>query len=177
MISYLITDPAHYTRNPIRFKKRLLRSISLHHPTYIALRDKNNPKLAKIAFRLKKMDNLVINQDYRLARRAGIKNVHLTSSQIELAKRLRRSGFRVWVSAHDEAELALARRYRVHFVTFSPIFPTPGKGAPVGTKRLRHVVKKYGKNILALGGVVKKRQIRRIARTKAAGFASIRYFI
>ncbi|MRI59262.1 MAG: hypothetical protein C6H99_07140 [Epsilonproteobacteria bacterium] len=175
MIRYLITDPSYYTSHPTKFRTRLLKAIRRHRPTHIALRDKTNPKLKKIAARVADLD-IIINQDFKLARRIGKRRIHLTSSQLPMAKALRRAGFEVWLSAHTPQDLKIARSSRVAYVTYSPIFFSPGKGEPLGLRSLRRRSRTY-KKIIALGGVVHRSQIHAIKRARAAGFASIRYFI
>ncbi len=176
MIHYLISDPLYFGSEPLAFQKRLRKILAKYSVDYIALRDKTNPKIQKIAKRLKSL-NLVINSHYALARRLGIQRVHLTSSQFHLISRLHRSGFFVVVSTHSYKEVLLAQKLRADMVTFSPIFATPNKPPPIGVRKLRKVVRRTKIGVLALGGIVGAKQLRAIKRTKAAGFASIRYFV
>jgi thiamine-phosphate pyrophosphorylase len=60
--------------------------------------------------------------------------------------------------------------------TFSPIFETPGKGAPVGLEVLKSVTSEVSIPVLALGGILTEAQISACERSGASGFASIRYF-
>lgn len=174
-ISYLITDPLHYGTTPTKFIKRLKKSILRHSVDMVCIRDKENPKLKKILKRAAKTHHhLLVNSDIRLARRFGLFGVHLTSKQLHLIKRAKRMGLFVVASTHSPKELK--RAAKADMVTYSPIFKSPGKPAPKGLGALRGAVKKQ-KNIIALGGIVKKRQINRVKIKRAAGFASIRYFV
>ena len=171
-LAYKITDPAYYSHNPTRLFSTLMRTKSAD---LVTLRDKHNPKLKKLAKRMATRGGC-LNQNFTLARRVGIRCVHFTSSQLQEAKRARRAGFFTIFSAHTFKELKDARRARIHLVTFSPIFASPGKGAPLGVRVLRKAVVKH-KNIIALGGIVSVKSIHSVKRTKACGFASIRAFV
>ncbi len=172
-LAYKITDPVYYSQSPTTFFKVLRRSKQAHITT---LRDKTHPRLRTLAGRYHKVQGCsCLNQHFKLARRFGFSCVHFTGSQLELAKRARRAGFFTIYSTHTFKELALARKYRIDLVTFSPIFPTPGKGRLLGVKILRKATSRY-KNIIALGGIVKRREVHAVRRAGARGFASIRYF-
>lgn len=61
-------------------------------------------------------------------------------------------------------------------VTYSPIFFSPGKGEAKGLKDLEELAKNSKINIYALGGIIEEKHVEDIKKTKAYGFASIRYF-
>ena len=176
-ISYLITDSSLYSSHSIRFKVRLLRSIERHNPTYILYREKSAFSKS-IALWMKRRfgQKVIVHTDIKLARRYRFFGVHLPSlglSRISLAKR---TGLFVIVSTHSLEEILLAKRLGADMATYSPIFATPGKGQPKGIKDLRIILKRSKLPIIALGGIVTKKHIHLIRRTRAAGFASIRYF-
>ena len=79
-------------------------------------------------------------------------------------------------SAHSLQELHTIKKLGGDMATFSPIFATPNKGMPKGVRALKKVVRRSRLPILALGGIIRKKEVAQISRTKAAGFASIRYF-
>ena len=60
------------------------------------------------------------------------------------------------------------------FVTFGPVYPTPGKGDPVGMEALKAACR-LGKPVLALGGVTLENAAECV-RAGAAGVAGIRLF-
>ena len=61
---------------------------------------------------------------------------------------------------------------------FFQIFDTPNKGQSKGVDKLNEVIEKFPNlKIFALGGIIQNEQINEIEKTKAFGFASIRYFI
>jgi len=82
----------------------------------------------------------------------------------------------VVASAHSLQELHTIKKLGGDMATFSPIFATPNKGMPKGVRALKKVVRRSRLPILALGGIIRKKEVAQITRTKAAGFASIRYF-
>ncbi len=174
-VSYKITDPAYYSRKPTRFLVRLRRSRPAH---ITSLRDKSNPRLQKLAKRFKTVPIStlkVLHADFFLARRLGFGAVHLAGSQLHLARRARSRGMVVLYSAHTPRDLKEARRQRVHLLTYSPVFHSPGKGEPIGLRALRRATRRH-KNIIALGGITSRKEIRRVLRAGALGYASIRGF-
>jgi thiamine-phosphate pyrophosphorylase len=75
-------------------------------------------------------------------------------------------------SCHTEEDV---HRAAADFVTFSPIFESPGKGKPVGLDELRRVCK-MGVPVFALGGITRDNAPECIA-AGAAGVAGIRLFM
>ncbi len=150
-------------------------------PTFCSYRSKNSfSKQLALAHKvyLQKYGVLTIcHENLQFALRYRFDGVHLTSAQLELIPKARRAGLLSIVSTHTLQELLLAKKLRADFATFSPIFSTPGKGAPTGTKILRQIWCKTHIPVIALGGIVSFRQIKKVKRRGAKGFASIRYFI
>jgi len=64
----------------------------------------------------------------------------------------------------------------VDFITYSPIYETPDKGAPKGIEELKKMVLRYNVKIIALGGIITPEQVKEVEDAGAFGFASIRYF-
>ena len=156
----------------------LLRAFQKRTINIAAFRDKTTPKICSLALAMKrtckaKGIKLYINQDIKLFRRFCFDGVHLTSRQFDSIKRMRLLGD-VVVSTHTIQELQRAKKLRSFAATYSPIFYTPNKGEPKGIYALRRVPK--GMKIIALGGIVGKKEINKLKRYKLFGFASIRYF-
>ena len=75
-------------------------------------------------------------------------------------------------------DIEKAQNLYVNAITYSPIFETPNKGAPKGIDKLKEATRIFEDiNIIALGGITNQEQVEKIEKTKAYGFASIRYFI
>lgn len=98
---------------------------------------------------------LVVNDRVDVALAAGADGVHLPSRGLppEAARRLVGDGLFVGVSTHTPAEVAAASYAGADYVTFGPVFPTAGKGAPVGLATLANVAKAVPLPLFALGGV------------------------
>lgn len=77
-------------------------------------------------------------------------------------------------STHSLDEVLQARDEGVDYVTFGPVWETPGKGAPLGTAALARAAA-AGVPVYALGGVTLER-FGELAAAGAAGAAAIRMF-
>ena len=103
--------------------------------------------------------------DVALAARAD--GVHLPSSAPEETL----PGLLVARSCHTLQEV---RRAHANFVTFGPVFHSPGKGEPAGLSALRAACNE-GKPVFALGGVTWE-NASACLESGAAGIAGIRLF-
>ncbi len=84
----------------------------------------------------------------------------------------------VIISCHNYKDIENAQQAHSNAITYSPIFETPSKGEAKGISRFREAVRIYEDlDIIALGGVIEETHIEQISKTRAYGFASIRYFI
>jgi thiamine-phosphate pyrophosphorylase len=125
---------------------------------------------------------LLINGRIDIAVAAGADGVHLPSNGVPTASvrrwRERRpdgaSPFLIGRSVHSREEAEAARRDGADYVTFGPVFPSPGKGEGVGLAALAEAVE-TGIPVYALGGV-KIEELGAIAAAGAAGVAAIRLF-
>ncbi len=181
-IRYLITDPKHYPDSVSRFAVHLKRNALRGGATHLLYRDKTGSFSLRKALALKRVaENIgavsVLSADPKRAKRFGFDAVHLTSRQFALIKSVKNGSLGCIVSCHTPKEVKRAFRLGADMVTFSPIFETPGKGAPKGIKSLRRVVLGSSKGVIALGGIVSRSHIEQIFKTRAIGFASIRYFV
>ncbi|MFP4486089.1 MAG: thiamine phosphate synthase [Campylobacterales bacterium] len=181
MIRYLITDPNYYGAEKNHFLKNLRSAIERHNPNFICFRDKistNFLELAEATITLKKdyAGLIFLNGSIKTAKELGYDGVHLTSKMIKEAEEAHLLGLKTIASTHTHQELSLASQLQISFMTYSPIFATPNKGAPKGVDTLRSVTYTYD-NIIALGGVDNKEKIDAVMKAGACGFASIRYFV
>ncbi len=168
MITYLITNPTHTYP-------------TFQNADFICYRNKASKDIeAMKAFlaqaKREGIKNIFLSEHYLLAKELGFDGVHLNSRQYFFVPEAARRGLKVIISCHTEAEIEEAIRKKVDFITYSPIFATPGKGEPKGIEDLQKMVLRYNIPIIALGGIISKEQIEAVRLTGAAGFASIRYF-
>jgi thiamine-phosphate pyrophosphorylase len=119
---------------------------------------------------------LLVNGRLDVALAAGAEGVHLPADGVPVAPLRARfgSGILIGRSTHSVAEVERARDEGADYVTFGPVWETPGKGAPVGTGELARAVA-AGVPVYALGGVTLER-FGELAAAGAAGVAAIRLF-
>ena len=184
MMKYLITDPKYYTNDEKRFEEILINVLNKQQIDIACFRDKesgNFEDLAKIFIKIckeKDIKKILLNGDYLLAHELNASGVHLTSTQFDNISKAKELGLYVIISCHTFENIEKALENQADAVTYSPIFETPNKGIPKGIEALKEVVDKYpNMNIIALGGIINAEQIEQISKTKAYGFASIRYFV
>jgi thiamine-phosphate pyrophosphorylase len=184
MIKYLITDPKYYTNNEKRFEEILINVLDKQQIEIACFRDKessNFEELAKVFIKICKEKNIkeiLLNGNYLLAYELNATGVHLTSTQFDEIKKAKDLGLYVIISCHTFEDIQKAIENQANAVTYSPIFETPNKGLQKGIEVLKEAIDKYNNiNIIALGGIINEKQIEQISKTKAYGFASIRYFV
>lgn len=164
-------------------KTKISENSKLLKPDFILFRDKNCDNYAQKALNFLKNSKpfgakLFLHNDYDLALRLGVDGVHFSSAKLENLKKAPKNLIKI-ASTHSEYELRKACDLGSDFVTFSPIFATPNKGAPKGIKALEYAVniaKNYSVGVIALGGILENSQIKEVLSAGAIGFASIRYF-
>lgn len=179
--SYLITDPHFYSQDPHCLRKILTKVLANHTPTFVCLRDKSTPNYASLALATvslvqKRGIKVLLHQDFKLAAVLGADGVHLPSDAKHCTQEAKHLGLHVIVSTHTLEEALYAQAQGADAITFSPIFASPGKGAPVGLEKLKEIVGILSLDVFALGGIVTNEHVRLCAQTGASGFASIRYF-
>lgn len=185
MKSYLITDSAYYSQEPIFFTKKLESVFKKHHVDFACFRDKNVSleqffELAKLFVDVcnkNLIKNIIIHTHYEIAKELNVKIIHLSSKNINLLPKIRELGLEVIVSTHSLDELKLAKELKANYATFGPIFETPNKGEPKGLDVLVEVVSQIDIPIFALGGIITKQHVEILKKTNVFGFASIRYFL
>jgi thiamine-phosphate pyrophosphorylase len=179
---YLITDPKYYTHNPITFEKKLHKALDQNRVNIACFRDKtssNYEQLAQIFVNVCQQHNIehiLLNENLALAKKLGC-GIHLTSKQFDKIKEAKQNNMYVIISCHNILEIEKAQKAYVNAVTYSPIFPTPNKGEIKGLPNLKKILSIFDMNIIALGGIISQEHVSQIAKTKAYGFASIRYFL
>jgi len=176
MISYAITDPSTLDFNHLEHDlKRFSQKASM-----IVYRDKSDVSKHGADFvqaaKVFDFEQVIIHGDPSLAKAAGADGVHLSSLQLEEIADAKAMHLFVVVSTHTIDELKKAEASGADMATFSPIFETPNKGAPVGLEALRSVTSQVTIPVLALGGILTEEQIKACEASGASGFASIRYF-
>ena len=113
-----------------------------------------------------------------LQKKINAHGVHLTSKQFNDIQKAKDLDLYTIISCHNFTDIENAQKKHINAVTYSPIFTSPNKGEPKGIAELRELVRAYEDlDIIALGGITSKKNIELISKTKAYGFASIRYFI
>lgn len=184
LISYLITDPSYYTNDIIQFEKKLEEVFKNKKVDFACYRDKkskNTEELAEIFIKIckkYKIKQILLNTDYKLAKKLGATGVHLNSKQFDKIKEAKDLDLFVIISCHDINEIENAQKAHVNAVTYSPIFQVENKGEAKGMAKLRETIRVYEDlDIIALGGIISEKEIKEISKTRALGFASIRYFI
>ena len=184
-ISYLITDPEEFGNTPIQLKTTLSKALSYHDVDIVCFRDKVSLNIKELAqaclevcrkFSIRKV---LINSHIELCEDLGFDGVHLNSLQFEKLESLYKKNIFTIISCHSEKEIRLAKKHHASMVTYSPIFFKEKKGKPKGLDNLSHIISLYQEDdfkIIALGGIINNENIYEVQKTKAGGFASIRYF-
>ena len=125
---------------------------------------------------LPRTTRLLVNGRADVAVAAGADGVHLPADGVPVAALRRRFGdrFVIGVSTHRAEEVERARDEGADYATFGPVWPTPGKGPPVGLEALARAAA-CGLPLYALGGVTIAR-FADVAGAGASGVAAIRLF-
>lgn len=120
---------------------------------------------------------ILVNDRADIALAANAAGVHLTSYSLS-ARIIRKTfphNFIIGVSAHLIGQAENAKKQGADFVTFSPIFSSPGKTRAKGLKTLRKLCEKLKPfPVIALGGI-DETNFKSVLETGASGFAAIRF--
>lgn len=185
-ISYLITEGKLTKKNFQTESEKVLRIIRIAVEVGISLiqiREKNLSArllldLTKkaVEMRGKSPTKILLNDRVDIAVLAGADGVHLPSTSIptEVIRRHFPKPFLFGVSCHDYLECENAMKAGADFVTFGPVFSTPGKGFPKGLQALSDVAEKLKPfPVLGLGGITQQnyQDVLKVCR----GFAAIRF--
>ncbi len=129
----------------------------------VQLRDKQSSTrdLLRNALRLRALTQtfgalLLVNGRIDVAAACGADGVQLGAREIPpgAARSVLGNAALIGYSAHTTAECEVARE--VDWITFSPVYPSPGKGLPVGMAGLGAAVKASLSPVIALGGVAEE---------------------
>lgn len=179
---YLITDPQYYSNDVELFKEKLKKVLKNKKVDIACFRDKessNYEELAKVFVKVCKKHNvekILLNENIKLAKKLHC-GIHLTSQQFDKIRVAKEHDMYVVISCHNIEHIEKAQKMFVNAITYSPIFATPNKGTPKGLGNLKKILSIYDMNIIALGGIIEESQVEAVSKTKAYGFASIRYFL
>jgi thiamine-phosphate pyrophosphorylase len=115
---------------------------------------------------------LIINGRADIARAAGADGVHTGGREIPPAplREWMEDGALFGYSAHAGDATAVANG--VHYLTYSPVYRSPGKGAPTGLPALADAARRFPIPVLALGGIGSA-EVAAVAHHGAAGIAVI----
>ncbi len=180
---YLITDPASYTSNSTEVIQKLLHVKAKYQPDYICLRDKTTSDYTSLskavanAFLQDAKTKLYLHTDFKLAYELRCDGVHLPSNSLHVIENAKALGLEVIVSTHTLEEIIEAEKRGADAITFSPIFPTPNKGKPLGLEKLKEINDKIHIKCFALGGIINAEQVKACEEVGVYGFASIRFFL
>lgn len=184
LLSYLITDPKYYSNDLSLFEKTLRKVLHSKKVDMACFRDKqssNYKELAEVFVKVckeLKIEKILLNENYNLAKKLGCHGVHLTSKQFDNIQKAKDLDLYTIISCHSFTDIKNAQNKQINAVTYSPIFNTPNKGEPKGIEKLEKATKTFKDfHIIALGGVINQEHLHLISKAKAYGFASIRYFI
>lgn len=162
-------------------KTSFISNSRIRYADFILFRDFENYALRAREFLKNKANlkaKLFLHNDFALALNLGADGVHFSTANISKISQAPKELIKI-ASTHSEYELRDAFERGADFVTFSPIFVSPGKGEPKGLKALEYAVNianSYKKGVIALGGIISDEQINAVLKAGACGFASIRYF-
>lgn len=185
---YLITEGKLTAENFDEEKQRVLDLIDIaarNKISLIQIREKNLP--AKLVFELtseaaiitkNSATKLLVNDRADIALAAQADGVHLTENSISAAiiRRDFPTNFIIGVSTHSLESAEKAKIQGADFITFSPVFASPGKDAPQGLAKLKEVCQKLKPfSVLALGGI-DATNYESVLESGASGFAAIRFF-
>jgi len=184
LLRYAVTDPRYYGQTPETVQERVKTLLSKNGADLVCLRDKGADSaryeaLAKAFLALKPAfsDTLFfLHTHIHLAKRLNADGVHLPATGLGVVSEAVGAGLKTVVSTHTLQEALTAQSRGAWGVTYSPVFATPGKGAPKGLEKLKEMRDKISVKLIALGGIVSASQIAAVAEAGADGFASIRYF-
>jgi thiamine-phosphate pyrophosphorylase len=164
----MITDPKYSLEETFE-------AIKKHKPDFVCYRNKiyfDKEEIIKFAKFAKNYSKVFINLDDLREKNLleFFEGVHIPSSKLEKIEEFKNKT--VIASTHNIQEVLKAKN--ADFITFSPIFNSKGRKG-LGVDALKEISKLH-KNVFALGGITGEKEVKKIEKSPAIGFASIRYF-
>ena len=135
----VIRDQMHLGVNFIQIREKDITARELFEFTLAVLEVRDNEMRKRLPVKI------LVNSRADLALATGADGVHLPSN----APQQTLPGLLIFRSCHTLDEV---RTSHADFVTFGPVFESPGKGAPCGLETLKAACQ-LGKHVYALGGV------------------------
>ena len=120
---------------------------------------------------------VLVNDRVDVAIAARADGVHLPANSvpIEVVRRSVPKTFLIGLSAHSENDVSTSSANSADFVVLGPVYPTPGKGKPLGLYKFETIVNGHAElPILGLGGI-EESNFQVVLGAGAAGFAAIRF--
>ena len=176
MIRYYITD-----RRQVHSLLDTIARVIGDGVDWIQIREKDLPTREQLELTRKVLAmggaKVLVNGRLDVALAAGAHGLHLPAHSISPSalRRIVPAGFLIGVSCHTVEEVVRAEVEAASFVVFSPVFESPGKGAPVGLVKLAAAARSVKMPVLALGGV-SRANARDCVAAGAAGVAGISMF-
>lgn len=183
---YLITKGDAASESFARKKSEILETILqavASGVTHIQIREKQLTarmlfELAEAAAKITSNSEtrLLINDRADVALAAGADGVHLPANSLSprAARAAFPKGFLIGVSTHSFEAAENAKMRGADFVTFGPVFASPGKGKPKGISELAEACARLaGFPVIGLGGI-DETNYQDVLNAGAAGFAAIR---
>ena len=157
----VIRDQMHLGVDFIQIREKDLTARELFEFTLAVIEARDNESHKRLPVKI------LVNSRADIALATGADGVHLPAD----APRETLPGLLVFRSCHTLEEI---RASNADFVTFGPVFETPGKSAPVGLDALKAACQ-LGRSVYALGGVNWDNAVD-CMRAGAEGIAGIRLF-
>ncbi len=157
----IVRDQMYLGVDFIQIREKDLSARELFEFTLATMEVRNSEKRKRLP------SKILVNSRADVALATGADGVHLPSD----APQQTLPGLLVFRSCHSLEEVELCK---ADFLTFGPVFETPGKGAPLGLDALRAACK-LGRPVYALGGVNWDNALE-CMHAGAEGIAGIRLF-
>ncbi len=186
-IVYLITKGDADSANFYQIRNEIHHNISVAVEVGIALiqiREKNLPSgllfgLVNDAAAVTRDSGtrLLVNGRADIALAAGADGVHLPADGLpaDIVRQTFPAEFLIGVSTHSADEAIGAKSNEADFITYGPVFESPGKGPPTGLEMLNKVCEYVEPfPVIALGGIDES-NYGGVLVSGASGFAAIRF--
>ncbi|NPA11841.1 MAG: thiamine phosphate synthase [Epsilonproteobacteria bacterium] len=169
MLKYMITSP-NFSLSQTK------EAIIKHSPDFVCWRNKerfDKEELKDFASFAKKYSKVLINFD-------DIKDdeiielfdgIHFPSSKIDISPKF--DNILKFASTHNIDEIYKAIKNKIDYITLSPLFYSKNRNG-LGVEKFNKLC--IHPRTFALGGIVSEKEVNEVKKTKAIGFASIRYF-